>query len=106
MPFSDFVAARGDVNFYTNLGQFKPEMAEMEAIYARTTGAMTDDALALTTAQERLSRAIFQAGPKSYTAAKATQAYRSEVNALAAAQDKAAIATQRAADKQLAAYAG
>src|SRR5690348_2880764 len=106
MPFTDAIAARGDVVFQTNLGQFRGDMAEIEAVYGRTTGAMSDEALRLAVAQEKLNRAIVQSGPESYAAGRATLAYRTEVNALAEAQDRAAIATQRAAQRQLAAYAG
>jgi TP901 family phage tail tape measure protein len=106
MPFSDFTAARGDVVFQTNLGQFRGDMAQIEAVYGRTTGAMSDEALRLAVAQEKLNRAIVQSGPESLAAGKATLAYRTEVNELATAQERAAITTQRAAQKQLAAYAG
>lgn len=104
MSFNDTPVAGGDVVFKANTGQFKGDMAEIQAVYGRTIGAMTDEALTLAAAQEKLNRTIIQSGPESYAAGRATLAYRKEIDGLAKSQAAAAAATRRAAEQQLAAY--
>src|SRR4051812_972848 len=106
MAFNDTPIAGGDVVFKANTGQFKGDMVEIQAVYGRTVGAMEDDALRLAVAQEKLNRAIVQAGPESYAAGRAPLAYRSEVDGLAKSEAAAATASKRAAEQRLAAYAG
>jgi len=105
MAFNDTPIAGGDVVFKANTGQFKGDMVEIQAVYGRTVGAMEDDALRLAVAQEKLNRAIVQAGPESYAAGRATLAYRAEVDGLAKSELAAAAASKRAAEQRLAAYA-
>jgi TP901 family phage tail tape measure protein len=106
MGFNDTPIAGGDVVFKANVGLFKGDMAEIEAIYGRTTGAMSEEALKLSLAQDKLNRAILQSGPESAAAGRATLGYRAEVDALAKSEAAAAAASKRAAEQRLAAYAG
>src|SRR5579862_5590893 len=107
MPFGEeILAAQADVVYATNLGQFKVDQAEIEAVYARTTGAMSDEALKLSIAQERLNRAIAQQGPESLAAGRATVAYRAQLDELAASEVATAAAADKASQQRLASYAG
>lgn len=79
-------AARADLIWEANLGKLRADMGEAGVIYASTTGAMSEEALALAVKQDRLNRAIANSGPQSTAAKSATLNYRRELQALAATQ--------------------
>jgi hypothetical protein len=106
MAFNDTPIAGGDVVFKANVGLFKGDMAEIEAVYGRTTGAMSDEALKLASPRTSSTARSLQSGPESYAAGRATLAYRAEVDALAKSELAAAAASKKAAEQRLAAYAG
>jgi hypothetical protein len=87
MPFDN--AARSDVEFRANTGQFKADMGEVLGVYKRTTGAMSSEALRAAVAQEKLDRAIKLHGPDSLAAKQATLAYRREIDALSSSAVRA-----------------
>jgi TP901 family phage tail tape measure protein len=106
MAFNDTPIAGGDVVFKANTGQFKGDMVEIQAVYGRTVGAMSDEALKLAVAQDKLNRSLLQMGPESAAAGRATLSYRAQVDSLAKSELAAAAASKRAAEQRLAAYAG
>lgn len=71
-----------DVVFRTNLGQFRSEIGEARQVYQRSTAQMSDAALRMSVAQEKLDRAISRYGAESRQAKQATLAYRSEMRSL------------------------
>src|SRR6476659_7706601 len=83
--FGTRTVAQYDVGFNVNLGQFRANLGESEAVYNRTTGRMSDDALRLSVAQERVARAIARSGAQSLPARNATLALRREMASLAVA---------------------
>lgn len=90
-----FEAARGDITFQVNSGRAIEELGAVGEQYARTTGAMSDDALRLAVAQERLNKTIARSGPESTAAKNATIAYRRELAALTEQANAAATADAR-----------
>lgn len=82
MTFGRSAAAEYDVRFAVNTGQFRADMSTIGREYARTTGAMSSEALRAAVAQEKLDRAIKRSGPSSLAAKNATLAYRREMESL------------------------
>lgn len=95
MPFDQGTITRADVEFRANTGQFKADVTEARRVYQQTTGAMSDDALRLAVAQEKLDRAIARHGPTSQSAKTATLGLRRELSSLEAEQRRAASASER-----------
>lgn len=83
-PNSTLGVAR--VYFQAETGNFNRDISEAEARYRQTTGAMSDDALRMQVAQERLQRTLARYGPESRQAAQATLQLR-------AAQRQATVGT-------------
>jgi hypothetical protein len=92
-----FEGFRADIVWDANTGQAIRDIGALGEQYLKTTGAMSDEALRAALAQEKLSRAIRTGGPESMAAQRATLAYRSEMQSLAAASNEAAAAQERQA---------
>jgi hypothetical protein len=75
-------AGRADVEFRANIGKFRADVNEARQVYQRTTGQMSDVALRMAVAQEKLDRAIHKYGAESRQARQATIAYRNEMRSL------------------------
>jgi hypothetical protein len=73
---------RADLEFVAVTGQAHRDMAALRQDFARTTGAMSDEALRAAISQEKLDRAIAKNGPESLAAKRALLSYRSEMAAL------------------------
>lgn len=97
MPFGfgSRTVAQRDVEFNVNLGQFRADLGAAEGVYNRTTGAMSEDALRLSVAQERVARAIKITGTESLRTKAATIALRHEMDSLAAANTRVAASAGR-----------
>lgn len=91
---------RADIVWEANTGQAIADLGAVGEEYARTTGAMSDQALRLAAAQDRLNASIARSGPESRAAKTATLAYRQELAALAAEADAASSAVTRNAEAQ------
>lgn len=76
------------VGFRADTGQFKADVSEARQIYQRSTGQMSDAALRMAVAQEKLDRAIHRFGPESRQAKEATLAWRRELKALEQQSDR------------------
>lgn len=87
MAFGSRTVAQRDVEFRINNSQFEQDAQKSVQIYGRTTGAMSDDALRMAIAQEKLTKTVIKFGGESTQAKQATLAYRREVTQMAAAQD-------------------
>lgn len=72
-------AARTDLEFTARTGEAKRDITELRRVYHQSTGAMSDDALRLAIAQEKLDRAIARHGPTSLYAKQATLGLRREM---------------------------
>lgn len=79
---------RADVEVRAPTGAFKADVAEIRRVWQQTTGALSDGALRAAVAQEKLDRAIARHGPESLQAKTATVAYRREMQALEAEQER------------------
>lgn len=90
-----FDAFRADIVWEANTGQAIADVGELGETYLRTTGAMSDEALRLSAAQDRLTKAIARSGPESTAAKAATLNYRRELAALRA-ESQAAAQAERA----------
>ena len=88
MPVGSNLAGVARVAFVADTGQFNAEIAAAEARYARTTGVMSDDAIRLTLAQDKLNRALSRFGPESAAAQRATLALRSAQRQAAGESDR------------------
>src|SRR4051812_13230994 len=91
---------RADIVWEANTGQAIADLGAVGEEYARTTGAMSDQALRLAAAQDRLNASIRRSGPESRAAKTATLAYRNELAALAAEADAASAAVTKQAEAQ------
>lgn len=100
---SAFEGARADIIWQANTGQAIAELGEVGATYARTTGAMSDEALRMAAAQEKLTRTIARSGPESTSAKNATIAYRRELAALAREENVVAATAARTSREQVSA---
>lgn len=97
MSFGSKSAAQYDVQFGVNTGQFRADMGAVGEVYSRTTGLMSDQALRAAVAQEKLDRALANHGPTSLAAKSATLAYRKEMAALAAENERVVVTSDAAA---------
>jgi hypothetical protein len=77
MAFGSHLAATSQVVLEAVTGQFNRDISEAQAHYARTTAAMSDEALRMEVAQTKLNRAISRFGPESNQARQATLQLRS-----------------------------
>lgn len=91
---------RADIVWEANTGQAIADLGAVGEEYSRTTGAMSDQALRLAAAQDRLTASISRSGPESRAAKTATLAYRQELAALAAEADAASAAVTKQAEAQ------
>jgi len=92
MALGSRTVAQRDVEFRVDLGQFRADLGQAAQLYERTTGAMSERALRLSVAQERVARAIKQTGPESIRTRQATLALRRELDALAGASARGSSA--------------
>lgn len=79
---------RADVEFRANIGQFRADVNEARQVYQRSTGQMSDAALRMAVAQEKLDRAIHKHGAESRQAKEATLSYRNEMRSLQTQADR------------------
>ena len=81
-------AGRADVEFRANIGKFRADVSEARQIYTRSTAQMSDAALRMQIAQEKLDRAIHRYGAESRQAKQATLDYRREMRQLETQADR------------------
>jgi TP901 family phage tail tape measure protein len=94
---SSFEPIVTDLEFRVPVGQTRADLGEIRRVYSQTTGAMSDDALRLAVAQEKLNRSLARTGAESLSTQKATVAYRNDLRALAVEAQRTAITQERAA---------
>ncbi len=81
-------STRADVTFRANIGQFRADVSEARQIYQRSTGQMSDAALRMAVAQEKLDRSIHKYGAESLQAKQVTVAWRNEMRSLQTQADR------------------
>src|SRR3954447_24747642 len=91
---------RADIVWEANTGQAIADLGAVGEEYARTTGAMSDQALRLAASPDRLTASIARSGRESRAAKVATLAYRQELAALTAEANTASAAVSRNAEVQ------
>ena len=79
--------AQADVEFVAQTGQFEIDTKQAQRIYHNAVSEMSDDALRMSVAQEKLDRAIARFGPTSLQARTAAMNYRSELRKTQEQQD-------------------
>lgn len=96
MSFGSPGGTRGaNIVFDADTGKAKAGITDLGRVYQRTTGAMSTDALRLVAAQDRLNKTISRSGPESAGAARATVAYRKEIESIASAANRETAALDR-----------
>ncbi len=91
---SEFEAVRADIVWEANTGKTIADIGDLGETYLRTTGAMSDEALRLAAAQDRLTKTIARSGPESTAAKTATLNYRRELGALRTESQAARLAEE------------
>lgn len=86
MAFDRVRAGEVDVEFNAQTGRFNADVSEARRAYHEATDRMSDDAVRLAIAQDKLNRAIARYGPESNQAKEAGLRYRT---ALRAVEDQA-----------------
>jgi hypothetical protein len=85
VAFGSRTVALRDVQFNVNLASFRTDLGLAKGEYQRTVGAMSTDALKLTTRQYELAKAVERFGAASPQAARKTILLREEIERLGAA---------------------
>lgn len=82
MAFDRVRAGEADVEFVAQTGKFNQDVSEARRAYHQATDQMSDDAVRLSIAQEKLNRAIARYGPESNQAKAAGLQYRAALRAV------------------------
>src|SRR5262245_23481862 len=90
--------ARADVEFTADTGKFEADVTAAKNVYSRAVDSMSDEALRMSVAQEKLDRAISRFGPESLQARQAAIRYRAELRQLRGEQEHLARSSRQSGD--------